>query len=321
MCAPYVQIQAIKTDGSCLLTLQFESDASGVGKLTAASFDANVVSGGQGKPCAGFIDPTKYVKANEPMTFTLSGGDARLPMPLVAQPIASQSSGSIAGLKLVPQGVAQLQFKGIKLNLDMSQVTFVGNAKTTGDPELSCTGKPPYTPLPNIKLKDVNPKSATYGQLVDLNGFEGKYVVLLAGAGWCASCVAQSEYMHKMEAKFGKAKVQMIALNDKTAASPSQQQKLAAKGKATFPVLQGTSAVGWWTLKDCLGKKGKKNDAFIWAPDGHFIRKHEGKGTVYLNVFENDVTQAVNTPTSALDSCKCQNVYQASSKIHHVACK
>jgi len=315
-----------RPDTTCRLVLDFEVGTTGVGELVGAAFHAKVqLFGGKSAGCAGFLNPYDYVGGDAPMVFTYGSGKGELPMPLLPQPQAGQSSATLPNTQLNPKGVLAMAHKGLQGGFDIGGLTFSGPAKSAGDPGLSCTKAKPTQPLPKVTLKDVNKHSATYGQTVSLADFAGKYLVVLTGAGWCASCVAQSEYMTKIEKSLkaqGRNDFQMVAINDKSAGSSSNQAKLAGiKVKGTFPILQGTSSVGWKSLSDCLGRKGKKNDAFIWAPDGRFIRKHEGKGTVYLNIFEDDVRQALSIKPSALDGCKCQEVYKSSQKVHHVACK
>ena len=116
----------------------------------------------------------------------------------------------------------------------------------------------------------------------------------------------------------------MVSINASSASTPAQQAAACGKKvKATFPVLQGTG--GAWAqaamLQDCKNRKGKKNDAFMFAPDGRFIRKHEGKGQVYMNVFEDDVRAGLGVKIEDLDGCSCEDVKDATKKVHHVTCK
>ena len=327
-CVPRVDIRIAKADGTCALNLMFETDYTGVGKLSSATFEAKSViflggSAKASKPCVGFLDPYTHSKGHAAMNFTLTGGNGGLPTPLLQQPHAAQTDAK-PYVDLSPTGVAKLQFKGISMQVDLTKLRVKGVAQSTGSTNTACTKPKPGVPLPNVVLKDVNTKSKTYGQTVKLSDFAGKYVVVLAGAGWCASCVAQSEYMLKIQKDLhaqGRNDFQMIALNDGSAKSSSQQKMLAAKGKADFPVLQGNSQYGWKSLSDCFGKLGKKNDGFIFAPNGRFIRKHVGKGTVYLNVFEDDVRQALNTNPDKLQGCACKEVSSPPQKVHHTTCK
>ncbi len=113
----------------------------------------------------------------------------------------------------------------------------------------------------------------------------------------------------------------MVSINDASAASAANQQKATGiKKKATFPVLQAVSGKGWTSFADCLNRKGKKNDGFIFAPNGTFVRKHEGKGKVYMNVWEDDVRAGLGVKVDDLENCECKDVQQASKNVHHVAC-
>jgi hypothetical protein len=131
--------------------------------------------------------------------------------------------------------------------------------------------------------------------------------------------------MQKIKVEYeaaGRTDFQMVVINDASASTPSQQKKMLGKGEvATFPALQATGSVGWSSLSDCKNRKGKKNDGFIFAPDGRFIRKHEGKGTVYMNVWEDDVRGGLTTKIEDLDGCECTEVKDATKKVHRVVCK
>ena len=325
-CMPYAHVELARADGTCRLVLEFKAGEQGVGELVSATFDAKTaLPGGTSKPCAGFLNPYEFVSGHAPMAFTLAASAATLPAPLLSQPHAGQTIANLPFLELQPSGTATLTYNGVTATIDLSQLAISGPMTSYGDPNLLCQKAPEGVPLPPVTLKDVNKASSTYGQQVSLSDFKGKYVVVLTGAGWCPSCITQSEYMTKIANSLhaqGRNDFQMIAINDTSAASPSYQAKLSGiKVKGTFPILQATSSVGWKTMKDCLSRAGKKNDAFIFAPNGRFIRKHEGKGTVYLNVFEQDVRQALDTKPASLATCSCKDVYIASQKIHHVACK
>ncbi|HAN30652.1 MAG TPA: hypothetical protein DCQ06_03550 [Myxococcales bacterium] len=162
-------------------------------------------------------------------------------------------------------------------------------------------------PLPNVVLIDINSGSPTAGQQVKIAQFAGKYIAVLMGAGWCASCKAQAAFMDKIQKdalKQGRSDVVMIVVNDKSAGSSSNKKAMSTcnfsgvcttQGAAlTFPVLQGTSSYGWQSFVDTqTGQKGKKNDCFIYGPDGSLLFKHVGKGTVNLTQFDQEVRKTI----------------------------
>ena len=113
----------------------------------------------------------------------------------------------------------------------------------------------------------------------------------------------------------------MLDVNDISANSPKNQKlALGSNPAATFPVLQATSTAGWKNFMDCKNRKGKKNDGFVYAPDGTFILKHEGKGTVYMNIWEQDIRAGLNVEMEDLENCSCREVKNTAKHIHYVAC-
>ena len=154
---------------------------------------------------------------------------------------------------------------------------------------------------------DINSGSPTAGQQVTLSQFAGKYVVALMGAGWCASCRAQAAFLEAIHAdlkKQGRTDVALLVINDKSASSPSNKQTMSTcslsvcptVGAAlSFPVLQGTSMFGWQSFMDTkTGQSGKKNDCFIYAPNGSLKFKHVGKATVNLTQFDKEVRSNIS---------------------------
>jgi thiol-disulfide isomerase/thioredoxin len=191
-------------------------------------------------------------------------------------------------------------------------ITMVDSGTTTPDSGSTQAdtggGVAPVMPLPTIELKDFNPGSPTFGQMIKLEQFAGKYVVVLMGAGWCASCNAQADFLEKIKLdleKKGRDDFVMFTLNDKSAGDPNNQKLMytcdygavcPAKGKPlSYPVLQGTAKYGWTTFIDTKSgnAKGAKNDCFIYAKDGTLKFKHVGKGTVNLTQFDQEVRAAL----------------------------
>ena len=162
------------------------------------------------------------------------------------------------------------------------------------------------TPLPKLNLLDINPGSPHSGQTYGLEPFAGRYIVALMGAGWCASCNAQADFMEKIKGdleKQGRDDFIMIVINDQSAASASHKKAMITcdyanmcpqkGGNLSYPVLQGTASQGWKTFVDGTGKTGVKNDCFIYGKDGALVFKHVGKGTVNLTQFDNEVRAAL----------------------------
>ena len=195
-----------------------------------------------------------------------------------------------------------MKFKGKFVPISTPSTSPVAPRASARDPRLRAVR------LPYLELKDVNPGSPLYNQTYSLEEFKGKYVAVLMGAGWCASCLSQAHYLEKIKSDFeaqGRKDIAMVVINAASASSPANQDKMCKCSKSPCPapgkhlsytVFQGTGEYDWGTLIDPkTGQNGKKNDCFIYAPDGRFIFKHVGKGTVNLGQFDTEVRDALNT--------------------------
>ena len=294
-CVPQLALSMARADGSCKLQLIYEADETGQLRLTTATFDARALNYGDNGyapgqyPCVGW--------ANEPasggVTYQMSSGNGSMWTggPL-GQPWASQSQAKIPSVKLMPAGTLQMKAGNRSFELVFNGLEISGPVSSKGDPNVACK-KEAWNPLPNVTLKDINPKSPTAGQMVNMNDFKGKRVAVLMGAGWCASCIAQVEYMQTVKEQFeaqGKNDFVMVAINASSAKSASHQAAITGKKKkATFPVLQATSTANGWAA---FG--GKKNDCFIHFSNGKLAFKHIGKATVNLTQFKAELIQGLS---------------------------
>ncbi len=288
-CTTTAALSLARHDGSCKLQLIWEADGNGKLKLAKAAFHARALNYGDNDyapgqyPCMGWT--------NEPgsgqVVYELTNSNATLDFggPL-QQPWAGQSQAVIDGLVVKPMGSVQMAFNGRTFNLVFDGLRFQGAITSQGNPSAMCPGD--YQPIPNVTLKDINPKSPSYGKMVNTNSFKGKRVAILMGAGWCASCVAQVEYMQTVKEQLeaqGKTDFQMLAMNVSSANSSGYHAAITGKKKkATFPVLQSTSSSNGWGVFN-----GKKNDAFIYFANGKLAFKHVGKSVVNLTQFKNDL--------------------------------
>ncbi|MCO4760228.1 MAG: redoxin family protein [Myxococcales bacterium] len=312
-CVPSVKISITPKhsdadDKSCGLDLEFKADFNGELKLKKAKFYAKSAIFQDGVaimtfPCEGWA---KEPASGEVVYESLDGAEGSLSMKPIAQPQAGQAKAVLSSTALSPKGIVDMKFKGRKFKLDLSQIKVNGSVTSAGSEDVSCAQK--YQPLPFVELKDINPGSPLHNQTYSLEEFKGKYVAVLMGAGWCASCLSQTDYMQKIKTDLeaqGRKDFAMVVMNDKTAAKPNDQKKISTcntKGKCTigenvqFTVFQADGTYGWSSFTDPkTGQKGKKNDCFIYAPDGRFIFKHIGKGTVQLGQFDSEVRAALNT--------------------------
>ena len=178
----------------------------------------------------------------------------------------------------------------------------VGSPKPDIDPVTPDVPAPVY-PMPAFSMVDVNPASPTYKLAVTLQMFAGKRIVVLNGAGWCPSCVAQTKSMEKIRAALvaqGRDDFALVVIND-TSANNAANQKTISTG-VKVPVVQATAATNGWKI---MG--GIKNDGFFFDSDGKFRGKFQGAGTVYLNIWEQWITTnlgAAGQPTTGWDCGK-----------------
>jgi thiol-disulfide isomerase/thioredoxin len=286
------------TYGACGLQLAFKADFDGVLVLDTARFVAKGAIFQDGvaidtAPCEGWTqEPAKGEVAYEG-----SNPEVELTMSPIPYPQAAEAKATLRNVLLNPKGKVELRYKGRKFVLDLDPIKFEGDLESEGSSDVTCAQT--WQPLPAFDLEDINPKSPHAGESYGLDRFKGRYVVALMGAGWCASCISQVEYMQKIKADLeakGRNDFVMVAINDKSAAKASDQKQICGKqGQATFPIFQATSTYGWQTFVDPqTGKPGAKNDAFIYAPDGRFLFKHIGKATVNLGQFEQEVRDGLN---------------------------
>lgn len=288
-CVTQAAIALARHDGSCKLQLVFALDFSGKMKLTKAAFHARALNYGENGyppgqyPCVDWTDePASGAVVYEMVesNVTLDTGGP------VQQPWASQPTPTLAGATLQVGGSAKMVAGGRSFTLQFNGLRLQGPIPSQGDSGAYCGGS--WTPIPDVTLKDINPKSPSYGQMVNTNSFKGKRVAILMGAGWCASCIAQAEYMETVKQEMlaaGKNDFQMLVLNAHTANTPQYQAAITGqKKKVTFPVLQSTSTSNGWAVFS-----GKKNDCFMYKNDGKPAFKHIGKATVNLTQFKKDL--------------------------------
>lgn len=297
-CTTGAALSVSRHDGSCKLQLFWEADGNGKLKLAKAAFHARALNYGENGyapgqyPCIGWTDEPgsggvvyEMAKSNATLDF---GGPLQ-------QPWAGQSNAVLNNLVVKPQGSVQMVAGNRTFNLVFSGMQFQGAITSQGSTSVMCPGE--YQPIPDVTLKDINPLSPSYGKYVNTNSFKGKRIAILMGAGWCASCIAQVEYMQTVKQQLeaqGKSDFQMLVLNASSAQSPTYQKNITGKKKkATFPVLQSTSNSNGW------GKfNGKKNDTFIYFGNGKLAFKHQGKAVVNLTQFKNDLLYGLTATPS-----------------------
>lgn len=309
-CVPLISLTVAKADGTCRLELEFKPGVSGSElELSAAKFTAKqaikegVATVGT-TPCAGWVEEPK----KDEVIYQLESGSATMPMPTLGFPQAGQSNALLKNLDLRPQGKVTLKVAGQarKFEFDLAALRFSGDASSTGSSDAALECKKTTFPMPNWSLKDINPASATYDQTLNLNShFKLKRVVVLNGAGWCASCVSQTKSMEKLRATLaaqGRDDVVFVTINSADAV----QDQAAITAGVKVAVVQGTSAGGWQTMQRPSGKPGEKNDGFIFDYNGKMLGFFEGAGTIQMGVWEEWLAKNVNLAKDAGIGFNCK---------------
>ena len=187
-CVGQVKLSIAGVGEACKLVLDFSPDFSGDMVLQEAEFHAKMAVYQDdfpidSYPCAGWADESSYAKGHKGVVYKMTGGNASLSVKPLPQPEAGQQSAKIKNYKIDPKGTVNMQFKGRKFKLNLTDIKVTGDVTSTGDKDIACTQK--YLPLPEVILKDINPKSATHGEEIDTStAFQGKFVVVHMGAGW-----------------------------------------------------------------------------------------------------------------------------------------
>lgn len=310
-CVPLISLAVEKPDGTCRLELEFKPGISGSElELAAVKFTAKqAVKQGVATvgtvPCVGWVEEPK----KDEVIYQLESGSATMPMPTLAFPQAGQDQALIKGLDLRPTGKVLLKVAGQarKFEFDLAALRFAGDAASTGSSDAALECKKTTFPMPNWSLKDINAASATHDKVLNLNSdFKLKRVVVLNGAGWCASCVSQTKSMEKLRAQLaaqGRDDVAFVTINS---ADAVQDQAKITEG-VKVAVVQGTGSSGWQTMQRPDGKPGEKNDGFIFDYSGKLLGFFQGAGTVHMGVWEEWMAKNVGLPQDAGAGYNCKD--------------
>ncbi len=290
------------TVGACKLDLTFKAGFAGQGLvLDKARFSARTLDPATNTAvdCPGWV--TEPVKG-EVVYENAGGDDVTLALGGIGQPYAAQASAVVPGLFLTPSGPVTFKFKGRQFNADLSKLSFKGDATSTGNATIECAKTfhefPSWT-MPDIqKVEKESGGGSTYG----LDTFKGKRIVLLMGAGWCASCLAEAESMEKVNQELIKAGRKDYALL--AIAEPSNIPGVLAD-KSTFPTFKGAWDLHTAVLSNGKKVKGNKGDGYAYDYDGRLMGYFEGAGTIYTSVFESWVLQMLNAPKDGKTNVIC----------------
>lgn len=187
-CVGNVKVIVAGENEQCKLVLDFKPDFSGAMALQNAEFHAKVAIYQDDFPidsyeCPGWADESKFAKGHTPVVYKMSGGEGSLAVKPLAQPEAGQADAQMANYKVDPKGSITMKYQGRSFKLDLGEIKVIGTVSSKGSKNVSCAQQ--YLPLPEINLKDINPKSPTFGEEVDVStAFQGKFTVVHMGAGW-----------------------------------------------------------------------------------------------------------------------------------------
>ncbi|MSP92136.1 MAG: redoxin domain-containing protein [Myxococcales bacterium] len=295
-CVPEVAITVAKEDGSCKLELEFRAGFEGEGLLLdKARFHASVGERQDGVvintiKCKEWTQ-TSGIKGE--IIYEKIGGEGSLAFAPLTQPNAGKEKATLPKTMLKPEGVLTMKFKGKQFKFDLANLTFSGDAMSIGSKDVACV-KQSYD-MPKWQFEDINPDSAGAKTTYGMDAFKGKRVIVMMGAGWCASCIAQAKTMQKVRAELiaaGRSDFEVMAINDGSA--KAQQAEMTTKAGVKFPVFQGGSwDVHVWD-RDGVQKKASKNDAFAYDYNGKPMGFFQGAGTVFMGEFEKFVTDNLN---------------------------
>jgi len=303
-CISTVHIVAQKAKGSCKLELDFQpGDAAGVLDLASAKFTAQTAVYQNGAlvdsvPCAGWVGEAG---AGDVVYSSTSGVAGALNAGALAQPLAGEAAPWLADVGLQPSGLVAMAGNGRSFSLNLAKLQVQGSFASQGVASATCAKV--SVPLPKWKLQDIQSKSPGYGKTYGIDTFAGKRIVILMGAGWCASCMAQAAIMEKVRKEYvaaGMSDFQLAVLVDANQPEPMINS-------TNFPAFKGAWSVQKQQLPNGSTVSGNKNDAYAYDYNGRLMGWFQGAGTVYTNYYEDFVRQTLKAPANGTFYMTCPN--------------
>lgn len=134
---------------------------------------------------------------------------------------------------------------------------------------------------PSWTLEDIQPQSARFGERYGLDELvsegEGRHVFVALLVGWCPYCRAQAIALEEIrqQAEFS-GKIEFVVLHGESANNADDQKGMLFLEDGTTPrhgmiTFQDVASVDAWGLHG-----GKKDDFFIYGPDGTLERHLPG---------------------------------------------
>jgi len=314
-CITEASIILAKEDGTCPLELMYRPGFEGEGLvLRSAKFHAE-----KGIRQEGVIIDTLHCEdwpdesASGEVIYTLSDGEGSINLKPISAPESTQDQVNILGTNLTPKGEITLRFRAPgtavkEFVLDLSQITFTGDVTSTGVIEGKCARY--FEPYPEWELPDVNESSPYYGGTYGLMQFQGKIVVVLLSAAWCAKCVLQVEVLEQLRKALimqGRDDVQFAVILDKG----SSDDIWAITTSCDYPVFLSTDILNGWTAQD-PEYGGERSITWVYNSDGTLADTTnnpwlKGIGVpINLTEFKADVNKVIQRALETEDTFQAQ---------------
>lgn len=143
---------------------------------------------------------------------------------------------------------------------------------------------------PSWTLEDIQPQSARFGERYGLDDLasanEGQHVFVALLVGWCPYCRAQAVVLEEIRQKAEFSGVTFVVLHGESANNADDQKGMLYLEDGTTPrhgmiTFQDVTGVNAWGLHG-----GKKDDFFIYGPDGKLERYLPGGQQTNLSMAE-----------------------------------
>ena len=314
-CITEASLTVAKENGTCPLELTYRPGFEGEGLvLRSAKFYAE-----KGIRQDGVIIDTLHCEdwpdesASGEVIYNLSDGEGSINLKPIAAPESTQDHVNILGKTLTPEGEITLKFRALgssvkEFVLDLSQLTLTGDVVSTGMSEGKCARY--FEPYPGWELPDVNETSPHYGGTYGLMQFQGKIVVVLLSASWCAKCVLQVEVLEQLRQALiiqGRDDVQFAVILDKGSAD----DLWAITGSCDYPVFLSTDTLNGWTAQDSE-YGGERSLTWVYNSDGTLTDSVDNpwlKGIgvpINLTEFKADINKVIQKALKIEDTFQAQ---------------
>jgi hypothetical protein len=125
-------------------------------------------------------------------------------------------------------------------------------------PEQTVAASPDTFALPAWSKRDVQPKSARFGERYGLESYPGKALVVVLLEGYCPYCQSNALVAQRLQDALDaeNRNAQVIVLGDLNA------EQFASK--VSLPIFEDDDGTAWETMRP----NASKHDTFVFGPDG-----------------------------------------------------